>query len=93
MNLDLGPVVELSFDDEANNALQGRCYGTSPEQVIELAGAFNRALHAEGILSCGKHFPGYAGVTVDAHHELPVAKRNRTELDAAELVPYRQMMP
>ena len=92
MNLDLSPVVELSFDDEADNSLRGRCYGTSPGQVVELAGAFNRAVRAEGVLSCGKHFPGYAGVAVDPHHELPVARRSRAELDAAEWIPFRKLL-
>src|SRR5918998_6900668 len=58
-NLDLCPVLDISFDDEADNSLRGRCYGTSVEQVVRLAGAFNDALHDEGVLSCGKHFPGY----------------------------------
>lgn len=92
MNLDLSPVVEISFDDKADNSLRGRCYGTGPEQVVDLASEFNRALRAEGILSCGKHFPGYAGVVVDPHHELPVARRSRAEMDVAELIPYREMM-
>jgi beta-N-acetylhexosaminidase len=92
MNLNLSPVLEVSFDDEADNSLRGRCYGTSPEQVIELAGAFNRSLRGEGILSCGKHFPGYAGVVVDPHHELPATKRSRAALEAAELIPYRELM-
>lgn len=92
MNLNLSPVVEISLDDEANNSLRGRCFGTNPEQVVELAGEFNRSLRAEGILSCGKHFPGYAGIAVDPHHELPTSRRTRAELDAAERIPYRKLM-
>ena len=59
-NLDLCPVLDISFDDEADNSLRGRCYGNDVAQVIRNAGAFNDALRAEGILSCGKHFPGYS---------------------------------
>src|SRR5206468_2689889 len=57
-NLDLCPVLDISFDDEADNSLRGRCYGKNVDQVIELAGAFNQGMRGEGILSCGKHFPG-----------------------------------
>jgi beta-N-acetylhexosaminidase len=88
-NLDLCPVLDISFDDEADNSLRGRCYGKSVEQVVRLAGAFNEALRAEGILSCGKHFPGYSAATVDAHHDLPKIERTRAQLDQEELAVFR----
>src|SRR5437764_1285778 len=89
-NLDLCPVLDISFNDEADNSLRGRCYGKSVEQVVRLAGAFNDALRGEGVLSCGKHFPGYSAATVDAHHDLPKIERSRAELDAQELAVFRQ---
>jgi beta-N-acetylhexosaminidase len=92
-NLDLCPVLDISFDDEADNSLRGRCYGKSVEQVVKLAGAFNDALRAEGILSCGKHFPGYSAATVDAHHDLPRIERSRAELDEQELAVFRHFTP
>ena len=91
-NLDLCPVLDISFDDEADNSLRGRCYGNSVEQVVRLAGAFNDALRKQGIASCGKHFPGYSAATIDAHHELPVIKRTLEELDAEELAVFRQFV-
>src|SRR5437868_11975301 len=89
-NLDLCPVLDISFDDDADNSLRGRCYGKSVEQVVRLAGAFNHAMRGEGILSCGKHFPGYSAATVDAHHDLPKIERSRADLDAQELAVFRQ---
>jgi beta-N-acetylhexosaminidase len=89
-NLDLCPVLDISFDDDADNSLRGRCYGKTVEQVVRLAGAFNSALREQGILSCGKHFPGYSAATVDAHHDLPKIERSRAELDAEELAVFRQ---
>ena len=89
-NLDLCPVLDISFDDEADNSLRGRCYGRDVEETVRLAGAFNGALREQGIASCGKHFPGYSAATVDAHHDLPVIERTRAELDANELAVFRQ---
>lgn len=88
-NLDLCPVLDISFDDEADNSLRGRCYGQTVEQVVELAGAFNDALREQGILSCGKHFPGYSAATVDAHHDLPKIERSREQLEKEELAVFR----
>src|SRR5207244_2234501 len=70
-NLDLCPVLDISFDDNADNSLRGRCYGKTPEEVIKNAEAFNDALRAAGVTSCGKHFPGYSAATIDAHYTLP----------------------
>ena len=89
-NLDLCPVLDISFDDEADNSLRGRCYGTDVEGVVRLAGAFNDALHDEGVLSCGKHFPGYSAAGVDAHHDLPRIDRTRDELEREELAVFRR---
>ncbi len=89
-NLDLCPVLDISFDDEADNSLRGRCYGGDVEEVVRLARAFNYALRAEGITSCGKHFPGYSAATVDAHHDLPLIERTRAELEAHELAVFRR---
>ena len=89
-NLDLCPVLDIAFDDEADNSLRGRCYGTSADQAIEMAGVFNRSLKASGILSCGKHFPGYSSASSDPHHELSALTRARQELEAHELKVFRK---
>jgi beta-N-acetylhexosaminidase len=91
-NLDLCPVLDISFDDEADNSLRGRCYGRDVEETVRLAGAFNDALRGQGIASCGKHFPGYSAATVDAHHDLPVIERTRAELDENELAVFRALI-
>lgn len=88
-NFDLCPVLDISFDDEADNSLRGRCYGHTAEQVIRNAALFNDALRKTGVLSCGKHFPGYSRAPLDAHHELPVIPLTREELEAHELKVFR----
>ena len=91
-NLDLCPVLDISFNDDAENSLRGRCYGKTVEQIVRNAGAFNRAMREQGIASCGKHFPGYSAATSDAHYQLPRIDRSREELDLNELAVFRQFM-
>jgi beta-N-acetylhexosaminidase len=91
-NLDLCPVLDISFDDNADNSLKGRCYGKTVEQVVRNAGAFNDAMRNQGIASCGKHFPGYTCAKSDAHFELPRIDRTREELDQNELAVFRQFI-
>jgi beta-N-acetylhexosaminidase len=91
-NLDLCPVLDISFNDDAENSLHGRCYGKTVEQVVRNAGAFNEAMRGQGIASCGKHFPGYSAATSDAHFQLPRIDRSREELDLNELAVFRQFV-
>ena len=90
-NLDLCPVLDISFNDDAENSLYGRCYGKDVEQVVRNAGAFNEAMRGQGIASCGKHFPGYSAATSDAHYQLPCIDRTREELDLNELAVFRRL--
>ena len=92
-NLDLAPVLDVSFADDLDNSLKNRTWGLTTDEVIRNAGAFNRALREQGVLSCGKHFPGYSRAAVDPHHELPVVTRTRAELEAGEWRPFRALAP
>src|SRR5437868_5393357 len=91
-NLDLCPVLDISFDDDADNSLRGRCYGKTVEQVVRNAGVFNDAMRKQGIASCGKHFPGYTAATSDAHYQLPRIDRTREQLDQYELAVFREFV-
>jgi beta-N-acetylhexosaminidase len=91
-NLDLCPVLDISFNDDAENSLRGRCYGKTVEQVVRNASMFNAALRERGIASCGKHFPGYSAAPSDAHYELPRIDRSREQLDRNELAVFRELV-
>ncbi len=91
-NLDLCPVLDISFDDNADNSLRGRCYGKNVDQVVRNAGAFNEAMRGQGIASCGKHFPGYSAASSDAHYQLPRIDRSREQLDQNELAVFREFV-
>ncbi len=90
-NLDLCPVLDISTDDNADNSLRGRCFGTSVEETVANAGEFNRAMRQAGVASCGKHFPGYSGAEVDPHWEMPRIMRSRDALHGFDLQPYIQL--
>jgi len=93
INLDLCPVLDISYDDAADNSLKGRCYGTNTQQVVDNAGVFNRAMRSAGVLSCAKHFPGYGPAECDPHEFLPIITKTREELERDELLPYRALLP
>jgi beta-N-acetylhexosaminidase len=90
-NLNLCPVLDISFDDEADNSLRNRTFGRTAHDVLARAQVFTHAMRKEGILSCGKHFPSYAAAEVDPHHHLPEVNRTEAELEACEWIPFREL--
>lgn len=88
-NLDLCPVVDYCVDEAADNSLRGRCYGTTPDEVMEKASAFQAALQAGGVHATAKHYPGYTHCEKDPHGDLPRITRTREELMADELRVFR----
>ncbi len=71
INVDLAPVVDVA-GTSSFLAEEGRCWGTSVEEVTRLAGAFLEGLESFGVLGCLKHFPGLGSGQVDSHRELPL---------------------
>lgn len=66
-DVDFAPVVDLDHG-RANNALDGRYLGSSPEAVEARARAFLAGLEVAGVAGCLKHFPGLGGANEDTHH-------------------------
>lgn len=85
--LDFAPVLDVNSNPD-NPIIGDRAFGATPAAVIEHALAFARGLHAGGVDSCGKHFPGHGDTDKDSHLELPVVSRSEESLRAIELPPF-----
>ena len=85
---DLAPVVDVGYNP-ANSVIvgSGRSYGANPLAVTAHARAFIRGLHAEGILTALKHFPGHGSSFADSHEGF-VDVTATADRDV-ELLPYR----
>jgi beta-N-acetylhexosaminidase len=91
-NLNLAPVLDILVDDKQENSLKGRTYGSTADAVTKNAAAFLQGMQSEGMLSCGKHFPGYSYAQVDPHNDLPKISRTKAELEAFEWKPFRALL-
>ncbi len=89
-NTDFAPVMDLRTSASLN-VLTSRTIGEDPNQVVELAREFLKGFHDEGVLGCGKHFPGLGGGAVDSHQELPTIHRSWKQLWEQDLLPYRKL--
>lgn len=87
---DLAPVVDIR-GEQATKGLERRTFGSDPESVVELAGAFMRGLHSQGVASCLKHWPGIGLGSADPHYGATVIDVALEELKRRDLVPFAQL--
>jgi beta-N-acetylhexosaminidase len=91
VDLSFTPVLDLDYGQ--SKAIGDRAFHRDPEAVVQLAGALMEGLKTRGMAAVGKHFPGHGHVAADSHLEVPVDTRSFAAIDAADLVPYRRLIP
>lgn len=90
VNADLAPVVDVNVnpDNPIIGAL-GRSFSSDPQVVADNAIKFIDAMHAQGVLTTLKHFPGHGSSTTDSH--LGFVDVTDTWTDK-ELIPFQQVI-
>jgi len=89
-NTTLAPVVDLTLP-EATDVLGSRTTGATAADVIEYAREFVAGVAGEGVVGCGKHFPGLGGASGDTHFVTPAIERSWEQLWSEDAVPYREL--
>lgn len=89
-NADFAPDVDVQLVNGPDQST--RTFGTTPEGVTRMAGAYLTGMQNAGIVACLKHFPGLGAATVDAHRDLPKIDRTIDQIEAVELAPYRNLI-
>ncbi len=89
-NVDFAPILDIDTNPD-NPIIGNRAFGRDAESVIQMAGAFGRGLTSEGVLGCGKHFPGHGDTDVDSHLALPVLHHDLARLTEVELAPFKAL--
>jgi len=86
VDLSFAPVLDVLSHD--SKVIGDRAFHGDPETVRDLAAHYIGGMHAAGMGSVGKHFPGHGGVGADSHACLPVDGRAMPALRDCDLVPY-----
>jgi beta-N-acetylhexosaminidase len=90
LNTTFAPVLDLRTA-ASEPVMTSRVVSGEPDQVIRYARFFLRGLARQGVLGCGKHFPGLGSGQVDSHHATPVIAKPLAGLWKEDLLPYRQL--
>jgi beta-N-acetylhexosaminidase len=89
-NTTLAPVVDLALP-EAVEVLGSRTAGANAAEVNAYAREFLAAVAAQGVIACGKHFPGLGGATGDTHFVTPEIQRTWPQIWDEDVAPYREL--
>ena len=87
IDVDFAPVLDV-WSNPRNRVIGDRAFSTEPATAARLALAFAGGLAREGIVACGKHFPGHGASVGDSHFVLPRVRCSRRALAARELLPF-----
>jgi beta-N-acetylhexosaminidase len=88
ITLDYAPVLDIHTNPK-NPVIGDRALAEQADDVARLGAAIVRALQAEGIAACGKHFPGHGDTSTDSHLELPLVEHPPDRLRRVEFVPFK----
>lgn len=91
VSLDFAPVLDISSQPD-NGPIGDRSYGQDAETVVRSATAFASGLRQGGVLPAFKHFPGHGRVQGDSHLAV-VTSPSLADLQGADLIPYRRLLP
>jgi len=90
IDFSFAPVLDVDFG--SSSIIGDRSFSDEPAVIAALAGAFVAGSTAGGAASVGKHFPGHGYVKADSHVDVPVDERELGEIEAADLLPYRELI-
>lgn len=88
VNVSFSPSLDVN-NNPKNPIIGARSFGDSRTNVARLGIALVKGLEKNGVLACGKHFPGHGDTDKDSHKALPVIPFSRARLDSLELFPFK----
>lgn len=91
VQVSFSPVADVN-NNPANPVIGTRSFGENKLLVAKKAAMYMKGLQDNGVLACGKHFPGHGDTDSDSHKTLPVITKSREQMDTLELYPFRELI-
>ena len=91
VNVVFAPVADVN-NNPLNPIINTRSFGSDPEAVGRLAGAYVRGAQGHGVLATLKHFPGHGNTDTDTHVDFASVPGDWNALSRTELAAFRGAM-
>lgn len=91
INMVLAPVADINLSTK-NDIIGSRSFGGRADIVSRLAVQFMKGLHAGGVFSVAKHFPGHGDASEDPHEALPLVSYSYSRLKSVEMKPFEVLI-
>lgn len=92
INMVLGPVLDVLPAGKRRSGIGSRSFGRDAERASDLGVAYAKGVESGRVLSVAKHFPGHGSADADSHKRLPAVIKSRDNLEATDLLPFREYM-
>lgn len=92
VNMVLGPVLDVLPAGRKSYGIGSRSFGKDAKRAANLGVAYAKGVESGGVISVAKHFPGHGSADADSHKRLPSVVKTREELEASDLLPFREYM-
>ena len=90
VDFSFAPVLDLDYG--TSGVIGNRAFHRNAQAVSELAHALVLGLQEAGMSAVGKHFPGHGHVAADSHLAVPVDERSLSDMEFADVLPFRQLI-
>ena len=91
IHVNFAPCVDVNTSPK-NPVIGSRSFGSSPQWVARCGIAYGKGMQDNGVMACGKHFPGHGDTETDSHYSLPVINHDVEHLQKIELFPFRELI-
>ncbi len=87
INMNMAPVLDVNTNPK-NPVIGDRSFGENSTVVSSLGLAIIVGLQDQGVIPCGKHFPGHGDTSLDSHERLPTVHHSLKRLQEIDLKPF-----
>ncbi len=92
INMVLGPVLDVLPEGRRRSGIGSRSFGRDAQRAANLGVAYAKGVESGGVMTVAKHFPGHGSADADSHKRLPDVIKTMEELEATDLLPFREYM-